>query len=412
MLRGTFCYMQQESAMRVTLFFSLLIPAILFAADGGVIESFDAPRVSASPEKAHFEIVGGKDGKALKCAFDDGCSGKFVLTQLHGTPEWDKAAGFSFWVKGDGSEHWGGLEFIWNDDYGLRYDFCFPIDSTEWKKITVAWNDLIPNLPKAGSLPIDPAHGNAPSKFSSLWFGKFFFWRDYAGHSYVIDDMRLEPVIERDTQQYLPAAPNGGGLERVRAKIKAGKPITIVTAGDSLTDYNHWANKAVPNWPTLLKTALKEQFHCEATIVNPAIGGTQLRQGQITQTRWLKDTPAPDLVTVFYGGNDYADGMRGPMFEAAQADGVLRLRRATKGAADILLMTTAQGLEKWNQHAELAEATRKAAASTHAGLCDIYAIYDAIPPAERAELFCDDKVHMGRRGHAEIAKAVLDALTK
>src|SRR6185503_4713764 len=116
----------------------------------------------------------------------------------------------------------------------------------------------------------------APSKLNPLRFGQWWDRRDDAAHSYVIDEMRLEPKIAADTNLYLP---KGNPLERVQAKVKAGKPVTIVTMGDSLTDYNHWANKPV-NWPTILKQKLKEKG-VEATIVNPAIGGTQLRQGLI-----------------------------------------------------------------------------------------------------------------------------------
>lgn len=386
-----------------------LVPFALVAGEGAVIDSMDAPKLANAKEKARFEIVEGKVGKAAKLSFEDGCQAKFVTSRIRGTPEWDSAAGFSFWVKGDGSNHWGGLEFIWNDDYALRYDYCFPIDSTDWKKITVAWRDLVPNLPKPGSIGIDPKNGNAPSKFSTLWFGKFFFWRDYAAHSYVIDELRLEPSIELDTADYKPA---GDPLARVKAKLKAGQPITIVTMGDSLTDYNHWANKAVPNWPTLVKEGLKERFKSTVTINNPAIGGTQLRQGVVILPRWLKETPEPDLVTVLYGYNDYDEGMRGPMFESTQRDTVERIRRATKGKSDVLLMTTCQALERWDPHAELADAVRKAATATNAGVADTFAVFNTVPQAERATIFCNDKTHMGKLGHELIAKTVIDALAK
>jgi len=381
----------------------------LSAADGAVIESMDAPKLTNAKEKARFEIVDGKDGKAAKMTFEDGCQAKFVMSRIRGTPEWDNAAGFSFWVKGDGSNRWGGLEFIWNEDYALRYDYCFPIDSTEWKKITVAWRDLVPNLPKPGSIPIDPKNGNAPSKFSTLWFGKFFFWRDYAAHSYTIDDMRLEPAIELDTNDYKPA---GDPLARVKAKLKAGQPVTIVTMGDSLTDFNHWANKAVPNWPTLLKDGLKAKYNSTVTLINPAIGGTQLRQGLVIMPRWLKEAPVPDLVTVLYGYNDYDEGMRGPMFESTQRDTVERIRRATKGKSDVLLMTTCQALERWDPHTELADAVRKAGAQTNAGVADTFAVFNTVPQADRASIFCNDKTHMGKVGHELIAKTVLDLLAK
>ena len=59
------------------------------------------------------------------------------LIQLY--EAWDAADGISFWVKGDGSKNFGGIELIDHKDYALRYAYCFPLDSTEWKKITSLW---------------------------------------------------------------------------------------------------------------------------------------------------------------------------------------------------------------------------------------------------------------------------------
>ena len=50
--------------------------------------------------------------------------------------------------------------------------------------------------------------------------------------------------------------------------------------GDSLTDKRHWANREVC-WIDLLRDRLKETYHSDITILNSAIGGTQLRQNVI-----------------------------------------------------------------------------------------------------------------------------------
>ena len=123
------------------------------------------------------------------------------------------------------------------------------------------------------------------------------------------------------------------------AKLKAGKPVTIVTMGDSLTDTHHWANREV-NWPALLKQRLEEKYKTQVTIVNPAIGGTQLRQNLVLIPTWLAKAPEPDLVTICFGGNDWDAGMRGKQFRETCADAVDRVRRATKGKADVLIVTT------------------------------------------------------------------------
>jgi lysophospholipase L1-like esterase len=377
--------------------------ALGLQADGTLIHSMDDLRVRNPEKNGRAETVEGKSGKAVKFSFDDGGQNAFCMTPIRGTPEWDRSAGFSFWVKGDGSKRLGGIQFIWNEDYAVRYDLAFPIDGTEWKKVVVAWRDLVPVLP--GGKFLDAKGPNAPSKLSALWFGKWWYWRDYGAHSYVVDEMRLEASVERPP---VPAPP-GAPLARVAAKLKAGKPVTIVTMGDSLTDYNHWANKPV-NWPTLLKKKLQEKHKAEAAIVNPAIGGTQLRQGLVLIPRWVAEAPEPDLVTVLYGYNDWDSGMRGEAFRETVAEAIDRIRRATGGKADVLVITTTPALERWKEMGELSEAVRAAAKEKKAAFADTEKAFHAVAEGGRAALFCSDKVHLGPAGHDAIAAAILSAI--
>ncbi len=103
----------------------------------------------------------------------------FFPSNLRGTPEWDAAAGFSFWVKGDGTDGFGGIQFIYDEDYAVRYDFCFPVKGTDWTKVVVAWTDLIPVLPGPKAKPLGSPGGNLPSKLTGLWFGKWWYWGKY-----------------------------------------------------------------------------------------------------------------------------------------------------------------------------------------------------------------------------------------
>jgi lysophospholipase L1-like esterase len=386
----------------------LFVLTVALAGEGTLLDAMDDASFKPPKEKGKLELVDGKAGKAIKFDFAEGCSGTFFPGKVRGTPEWDNAAGISFWVKGDGSDHLGGIQFVWNEDYGVRYTAAFPIDGTEWRKVTLAWRDLIPALPTPANKPLDPKAGNAPSKLGQIWVGKWWFWRDYAAHSFALDELRLEPSIELDQNEYKP---DGAPLARVLEKLKAKKTVTIVTMGDSLTDFNHWANKPV-NWPALLKKSLDEKFGVEATIVNPAIGGTQLRSGLILLPRWLKTAPEPDLVTICYGFNDHDAGVTPEMFLATQKDAVDRVRRATKGKADVLVITTCPAVPKWDTMAPLADACRKAAQEKNAGLADIDAAFHAAGKENKESLFCKDKVHLGPDGHALVAKTVLDAIER
>ena len=71
--------------------------------------------------------------------FLENAKANFFTAWYNPTVNWDDFAGLSFWVKGDGSNSWGGIQLIDGDDYALRYGFAFPIKSTEWEKVVIPW---------------------------------------------------------------------------------------------------------------------------------------------------------------------------------------------------------------------------------------------------------------------------------
>jgi lysophospholipase L1-like esterase len=377
-------------------------------ADGPLLDSMDELRFRVPPAKARAELAPGQVGQAVRFLFDAGSPSVFLTSNLRGTPEWDRAGGFSFWVKGDGSDALGGLQFIYDEDYSVRYDYAFPIRDTGWRKVTVAWSDLVPVLPGPKANPLDGAGANRPSKLSALWFGKWWYWRDYPSHSYAIDEIRLEPVVAVDTTDYRP---RGAPLARVLAKLRARQPVSIVTMGDSLTDFRHWANREV-SWPVLLQKRLEGQYGAKVTLENPAIGGTQLRQNLVLIPRWRQAVPEPDLVTVCFGANDWEAGMRGEQFARTCRDAVDRIRRATHGTADVLLMTTLPTIERWTTMTELAGAVRTAASERSAGLADTEVAFHTAGKEKPERLYCSDRVHMGAPGHELIAATVAEAIAR
>src|ERR1022692_4356651 len=91
------------------------------AQEGGLIASMDEVRFQAPKEKGRAELVAGEVGKALRVQVDQNSISTFFTSNIHGTPEWDRAQGFSFWVKGEGTDGFGGIEFIYDEDYSVRY---------------------------------------------------------------------------------------------------------------------------------------------------------------------------------------------------------------------------------------------------------------------------------------------------
>ena len=375
---------------------------------GDLIDSMDTNRFRIPKEKGRAELVEGKVGKVVRFSFEKDCQNTFFASNIGGKPEWDRAPGISLWVKGDGSDSFGGLQLIFHEDYAVRYDLCFPIRSKNWIMINVAWRNFKPVLPGSVSRPLGLPGGNAPSKISALWIGKWWYWRDYPAGSFAIYEIRLEEKIEQDVRDYRP---EGNSLGRVLARLKAGKPVPIVTVDDSLTDTRHWANREA-SWPLLMKKELETKYGSKVTIVNPAIGGTQLRQNRVLMPRWLAQAAEPDLVTFCFGFNDWDSGMRGQQFHDSYEDAVDRVRRATKGKADVLILTTLPAVERWTTMAELAEACRAAARSRNAGLADTEKAFLEGGKENREKLYVRDRTHLGPVGHDLMAKTVLNTIER
>jgi lysophospholipase L1-like esterase len=179
--------------------------------------------------------------------------------------------------------------------------------------------------------------------------------------------------------------------------------IVIVTMGDSLTDEHHWSNRKIV-WHRLLSAALKAKYGGDVKIVNPAIGGTTLSQNVILMPRWEPEAPSPDLVTVWFGGNDWDLRVA-----------VDRIREQTHGGADILLMTTCPGYANWESRAELEQAVRDVAKEKQTGVADVATVFRTVGSADAAlkkEYWGWDKVHLGAGGHALTSDVVLQAIEK
>jgi len=387
----------------------LMLPMVAFfffslqaSEERSLIDGFDA-----KPTLERVESAPGHTGSAIKLTFEDGYSKMVQVSNAKGSSEWDKAAGISFWIKGDGSDNWGAMSvFHGDDDPPMAYFAIFPLKDSEWHKVTFSWSDLIPFIPKPDMRPIDPA-GKVPSKLSRISFGKLWFFRKYPAHSYTIDDFSLEFQIARDRGDYMP---KGNPLARTQALLKAGKPLTLVTMGDSLTDFKHAANRPV-NWPTLTIEGMKKIGGSEVGLVNVGVGGNQLVHGLINMPSWICTTPKPDLVTILYGYNDLDDGITPEQFEQWLTIAIDRVRYTTKGSADVVIITSCPAGAKWDEPglSALADVCRRVAKAKNTGLADAAT---AIRTAgkDAAGLFFEDNVHLGPKAHALIAEAVLKAI--
>lgn len=349
------------------------------------------------------ELVEGKFGRACRFSFAEEGRGRYFRASVTADVSWDEAAGISFWVKGDGSAQYGGLELVAADNPRLRFQYEFPLDSTEWRQHLVPWGEFMSFLPDGHLL--DAQLGLRPSALGGLHFGRQPWWFEWPAHSFCIDQIQLEREVAVDRTDYTP---QGEPLARVREKLAHRRPLIIMTMGDSLTSRYHWANKEMC-WVDLLSHRLRVHAHSEVAVVNPAMGGHQVTHGLVQLPRWIPRCPSPDLVTIWYGGNDWSDGCRRERFAERLGLAVDTVRRRTHGSADILLLSCPPSLEEWDTGIhELGEAARAVAAEKKAAFVDAYALFRQAGQEEsqREALFAWDKVHLGEYGHQVTAEAV------
>lgn len=378
-------------------------PNVIFDMDSIVHQPGEVTIDGKKQPAGSLELVDGKFGKAVRFSFIANARGGFMTARVRPNEDWDHSDGFSFWVKGDGSNHWGGIELIDRDDFSLRYGYCFPIYTPHWQKILVRWSDLTPEL--TGPL-VDAKGGYAPSHFGNFWFGKWFYWRDYPAISYTIDQVQLEKTIPPPT---LSIAPQGATpLSRFRDKLERHQPVTIVTMGDSLSDKRHWSNQKTL-WSELLAAQLKSKYGSDVKVINPAVGGTTLSQNVVTMPVWSTQAASPDLVAIWFGGNDWETGVRGERFAEYLRLAVDRIRRQTTGSADILILTTLPSFAHWETMRELEQACKDVAKEKNTAWVDIASEFRKVGTPEKAmakDYWAWDKTHLGKGGHELTAETV------
>src|SRR5438270_12810173 len=93
-----------------------LLALLPLLAAGPLVDSMDELRFRAPAGKGKAELVPGKFGKAVRFSFEKDARSAFFTSNLRGRPDWDRAAGLSFWVQGDGSDSFAGLQLIYDED--------------------------------------------------------------------------------------------------------------------------------------------------------------------------------------------------------------------------------------------------------------------------------------------------------
>ncbi len=148
-----------------------------------------------------------------------------------------KYKGISFWMRGDGSDGVLSVGTNWNQrDRGNSIAGKFPLKDKTWHKYFIPWESFTPSVATKGFYFLN--FKVTPAKPCTAWA---VIARPCLYAKQTVED--IAPVTTSDPGGIIPAAKfvypapaeAAAMIPKTLAKLKAGKPVTILAAGDSIT---------------------------------------------------------------------------------------------------------------------------------------------------------------------------------
>lgn len=333
----------------------LALPALALAAETiDECESTAAWRpLSGRPTPRVESTSMGHDGGALSISFHESKDGPFVGRAVSGNEAWDRAAGLSFWFKGDGSEDYVAVTLL-DESLTRRHAALISLGSKEWRHVQLRWDDFVPETYASDWLS-DPDARMRPSDVRALWFGRWFYLRPWSSCSFGVDQIRIEAQLP---VQVWPQAERHG-LSRTLARLTARQDVTMVALGDSITDGYRLAKPEREAWPAQLQRLLRKRFdYVDIHVRNQGIGGLETRQAIALLPRDIGAKP-PDLAIAHFGFNDLT-AMEERRIPIESRSGIAarnlremirRIQWISRGRTEVLLVATVPGGDRARRNA-------------------------------------------------------------
>jgi lysophospholipase L1-like esterase len=214
-----------------------------------------------------------------------------------------------------------------------------------------------------------------------------------------------------------PAAAPEGQLVRIRAKLKAGSPVKLLTLGDSISTGANASGSAgappmQPGYHGLVARGLEARFGSKVTEKNLSVGGMDSAWG-------LKQVPAvlaeaPDVVLLAFGMND-ASGRRKTEDFVKIIKQTIDQIQAARPECDVIVISPMTANPEWSHAApELYPAYAKALGALSGpgcALADVTSVWTAV--LEKKPYLClsgNGLNHPNDFGHRLYADVVLAAI--
>ncbi|MHC4713154.1 MAG: CIA30 family protein [Planctomycetota bacterium] len=393
--------------MRAALFLLLLlgVPAPdLWAQEQVIIEDFNAPESPALRIKESIEgsvtyaLESNPDrGGYLQMTFRRPPNAGFAYVYLPLVEKLSASAaghdGLSLKVKGDGSTTFGTIE-IRSDEYRNIFQAVFPLDSTDWTRIDIRWEDF---FQMNDGVPEAPINWAALNVFA---FGSRAMWGD---GSFAVDDIALAAIEPREP---VKAPPGMDELSRFVARLKAGGELKIVALGDSITfgAKVHSGRRTTALYFQRVAAGLERAFPgATVSTVNAGVGGDTIAEAIVRVGHQVVPHDC-DLVLVLLGANDAMYAFSEARVRATMTILLDRLLETTR--ADILLLGPTQVISKPGVPEAYAAIYRDIAREKGVAFLNLSETLSLLAEEDFKRAFAD-AVHLSEYGHEVISEAVL-----
>ena len=323
--------------------------------------------------------------------------------------------GISFEVRGDGSDAYASimLGYLDNCNVMLGYEAIFPLDSMEWKNVTLKWEAFVQNyLPWDAKSPQDlSAPLLEPARIASIGFGLgHYFHKHYPAHTaFQIRNISLVHQIFEDK-----AASFSEKWSHTRTVLGKKRKYRILLIGDSITELG--GNQS---YGDLLGRKIKEKWGNDCETSNCGIGGHSVRAGTIILPRSLRTMPDPDLVFVLFGANDVKalglkHGFNEETFKIGIEGLIDKIRAGTGGETDICLLSGVprllpDGAGSAGTVEQIVNGIKRAAEDKRTGFVDTFDTYLHLAPGQQKTYYADT-VHPTPAGQEFLASLIFGEL--
>jgi acyl-CoA thioesterase-1 len=198
---------------------------------------------------------------------------------------------------------------------------------------------------------------------------------------------------------------------RAKELLAAGKPVTIVCFGDSITGvYYHTGGRRA--YPEMLETGLRTAYpNVQVKVINAGVSGHTTREALARIDRdVLKHKP--QLVTVMFGMNDM---VRVPLDEFKKNMVEIK-ERCQKAGAEVLFCTQNNVMETAGRpNKKLAEITQiicDLAKEHMLAVADCHRVYETAKTKNAADWrhLLSDEIHPNMDGHKLMAETIAEAI--